>query len=585
MKGRKTQTDIDAGRKAIAEREKTVADHNRAVGDLFTKLDEASKDETAQSNREGDEARRQERESKANPWTDTFLPFAAGAAAGGVYGELANRGLDRFERGNAQALREIADELGPTNKLTTSQLNRSRAAGAAAAAERFAPTNPLLKGMNTVGRAASYGIPAAVLYNEYSNYQGRANDPNLTESERGANQQIANALLGTTTGIGVEGGRRFFFPSREPGLGAAQMRIQTARDLATRLDAKDAAASAPPPSTPTKAAEATPAPSGPRAVTPGSRADLMKQAKRYNIAGRSTMSVEQLREAVGEAVKSTPAPRGGAATKMLKGLAGPAAAASLAYAMTPDRAEAGGPADVSRYISSRLVSSGNNLSRVADVYDDYTKFAAARGETPIPLAAFSRQMREGGIGMGRMANENQYMASIRPGEYQAPARGGGPAEALTNAGIAGGAAYGVGRAIDRLPAAVGGAMRTAGEAFAPSTIDAMTDYSPDELAQGRNWMARNLPEALQFGAVGEAREMATVPSPSPYRQQPLAAAESLEAPEMDFDTQLADLTSLLQQIGAAPNPMQTAQASRAVTQLPQGFAPSNVPTNRLLAQY
>lgn len=273
---------------------------------------------------------------------------------------------------------------------------------------------------------------------------------------------------------------------------------------------------------------AAPAPSGPRAVTPGSRSDLMSQAKRYGIKGRSSMGVEQLREAVGEAVKSTPAPRGGAASKMLKGLAGPGAAAGIAYAMTPGRAE------------------------------------AADGS-------------------------------------------GGPAqsEALTNAGIAGGAAYGARRAVDALPAAVGGALRTAGEAMAPATIDAMTDYSPDELAQGRNWMARNLPGALQFGAVGEAREMATVPEPSPYRQQPMAAAESLEipqgipapredgtspygapaAPQDDFESQLADLTSLLQSIDTAPDPMQTAQASRAVTQMPQSFASPNIPTNRLLAQY
>jgi hypothetical protein len=262
------------------------------------------------------------------------------------------------------------------------------------------------------------------------------------------------------------------------------------------------------------AASTPAAPSTPRTALPGSRADMMAQAKRYNIKGRSIMSVEQLREAVGEAVRNTPAPRGGAATKMLKSLAGPGAAASIAYAMTPGRAE------------------------------------AADGSSA-----------------------------------------GGQAEGLTNAGIAGGAAYGVRKGIEALPAAVGGALRTASEAMAPVTIDAMTDYSPDELASARNWMARNLPDALQLGAVGEAREMAQVPERSPVRNQiapsEMAPIQQAEAPE-DFETQMRTLESLLAEIGAAQEPGPVANAAnsrRAAAMSPPNFAPSNIPTNRLLAQY
>lgn len=218
--------------------------------------------ETAQQQQAQQQA--QAREQAADPMMDTFLPFAAGAAGGGVYGELANRGLNAYEAGNARALNEIAKELGPTNRLTSSQLNRSRAAGAAKAAERFAPSGQLSKALAGVGRASSYGIPAGVVYNEYTNYQGRADDPKLTEKERKSNQQIANGLLGVTTGIGVEGGRRFFFPSRPQGIGTAQMRIDTARDFASRMDASDAK----PKGALAKALEAEASPAAPKPASP-----------------------------------------------------------------------------------------------------------------------------------------------------------------------------------------------------------------------------------------------------------------------------------------------------------------------------
>lgn len=97
--------------------------------------------------------------------------------------------------------------------------------------------------------------------------------------------------------------------------------------------------------------------------------------------------------------------------------------------------------------------------------------------------------------------------------------GGNLAESLTNAGVAGGVAagtgYGMGKLAQALGPMAGPAMGTAGAAMAPMSVDSMTDYSPDELAQSRNWLARNLPQALQGGAVANAREMAQVPTRGP----------------------------------------------------------------------
>jgi peptidoglycan hydrolase-like protein with peptidoglycan-binding domain len=116
------------------------------------------------------------------------------------------------------------------------------------------------------------------------------------------------------------------------------------------------------------------------------------------------------------------------------------------------------------------------------------------------------------------------------------------AEAMTNAGIAGGAAYGTSKLAQALAPALRGGLGMVGEAMAPASIDAMTDYSDADLAQGRNMLARTLPQALQGGAVDQARQMATVPERGPQAQMaqdqrlqaeamPMQSAQALQIPE------------------------------------------------------
>ena len=89
---------------------------------------------------------------------------------------------------------------------------------------------------------------------------------------------------------------------------------------------------------------------------------------------------------------------------------------------------------------------------------------------------------------------------------------------------------------------------------------------------GRNTAARYLPEAVQFGAVADAREMATVPEPSPMRGQiapsEMAGIDQGEAP--DFETSMAELQQMLAEIGAAqePGPVANAVQSQRVASLP-----------------
>lgn len=464
------------------------------------------RDRLAAEQADKEAARQQTREEGADPLWDSFAPFGAGAVVGGGYGELTNRGLNKFERGNVDALKEIGDEIGPTRDLTSSQANRAKAFGAAQAAERFAPTNRLMQAGNVMGRAAAYGIPAGLAFNEYQNYQNRANDESLTETERQSNQKIANFLLGTATGVGFEGGRRFFFPAREPGMGQALARINAAKELATRMDASEARPRTPP----AKPVEAKPEPQKPkpkRPKLPGSGSDLMEQARKYNIPGRSNMNVTQLREAVAEAVKNTPGPRGGAATKLLKSPAfAPIVAGTLAYNMADARA----------------------------------------------------------------------------------ADGSGPstADKLATAGTAGATAYGANRLLQAIPQSVTTAFSAGAPMLAPQMGADMTDYTPEETAQLRNWTARNLPAVSQFvgGYPAEAYDMAQVPErnlarvyenayqpggrPNGYGGQP-------QQPD-SFDADIAELQRLLSEMeaeGGQPMPQPQFRVP----------PPATGPQNRLLA--
>lgn len=82
-------------------------------------------------------------------------------------------------------------------------------------------------------------------------------------------------------------------------------------------------------------------------------------------------------------------------------------------------------------------------------------------------------------------------------------------EAATNALAAGGIAYGAQKGLNAIPKG-GGAMFTG--LNMPSTIDAMTDYTPEEVAQGDELLARNLPSWARFGRVEDAYQRIT-PAP------------------------------------------------------------------------
>src|SRR5690606_30661153 len=134
------------------------------------------RDRLAAEQADKEAARQQTREESSNPLMNTTVPAIVGGVAGAGIGEIENRILHNFNKGNADAIKGIAKELGPVENLTNSQMNRSRAAGAAAAAEKYMPSSPMRQTGAVLGRGLSYGIPAGIFYNEYTKYEDRATD-------------------------------------------------------------------------------------------------------------------------------------------------------------------------------------------------------------------------------------------------------------------------------------------------------------------------------------------------------------------------------------------------------------------------
>ena len=186
-------------------------------------------------------------------------------------------------------------------------------------------------------------------------------------------------------------------------------------------------------------------------------------------------------------------------------------------------------------------------------------------------------------------------ASAAYGDAEASERNGAPDNAIERAAAAGGAAagtvYGANRLLRRLPSAVGQAFSMAGDVSAPAMIDAMTDYSPDEIAQGRNWIARNIPAARHLGGgFQQGYEMAQVPEPGARSPEAMQARSQVDArtPDNDFDLALEDLRALLAASGAgedegmmppdvAPQPMQVSPMAY--------YPPAMAADNRLLRRF
>jgi hypothetical protein len=383
--------------------------------------------------------------------------FVAGYGAGRSIGSGINRLADASQRSKNEVLQGAAEDR--LRGITTRDGARTGTGRSGA----MPSDNPLLR---VGGRMLPHAITGGAMMGKGAFLLNDADQDAPFYADM-ANRGIGTGMLGGGLGIIEQGANYAVNPGVAPDARAIsimesnQLRRNGVQNRGKVIDAEaipNERAALPPPKA---------------APNPGTAAYMRRQlAKDYDIKGTSRMTKAELATKLSEVTaehgaKRTRTPKGGGRASALW----PAMAAGIAYAATPDDAEA---------------STGESAT--------------------------------------------------------------GQDRALTNAAGAGGAYLGVNRLMKMAPQ-IGRAVAAGGEGLSPMAIDAMTDYSPDELNMARNTAARHLPEALQFGAVDEAREMAQVP------ERGRMADPNFEDPE-DFDAQIAELAQILNELDAPEAPRQ-----------------------------
>lgn len=426
---RKRADDLEAKRLDI---EATKAQSGKAVSDAEA---EAARLETARKQRYQEDA--SSGLGMATRSAANLAAPAAGTALGMALGKGVNEAMDASQESKNRVLAAAAQDR--LAGITTRDGAREgvRLAGAMPINNTAARTMSRMAPHFGLG-ALSMGKGMQVLHDA---------DPEGEFFPYQADRAAGLGYIGTGAGLAKQGLRYAFSPGVAPDarsiaiINSNQLRRNGEPGALARALAGETADPASPQPRPAIAAPAAPeaAPEA-SAPAPGSKAHMQSQARDLGIKGVSRMTKSELADALSQAMARN-AGRRVRAPKLPSG-SGPAAiAGGLAYALTPDDAN------------------------------------AATGEPTSNTA-----------------------------------------EALTNAGVAGGTAYGVSRLAEMLSPAAKSALGTLGEASAPAMIDEMTNYSPDDLAMGRNMLARNLPRALQFGAVEDAYQMAQVPERNPRSQ-------------------------------------------------------------------
>jgi hypothetical protein len=435
-KGRKGQKEIDEGRATVNKRAEEVRAFNAQIERLNEQLGKAIESEANLARQSSADKSAEAKEAeKRSPYgvgiqIASGLPAAAaGYATGRSIGSKINAEADKSQASKNATLSQAAQDR--VAGLTTRE-------GARTGMQRAGAMPPA----SSVGRFISRAGPQATIGGLMAG-KGLLLAKNVDENDpllnQGINQGFASGLIGAGVGMAEKGLQYGFNPGVAPDARAIaimesnQLRRGGLNNAVDRGSLNTPQTALPPPNEPDVTPKAAP--------TPGSVAHLREQAKALGVKGTSRMGKGELASALQKAIGDQAGKRA-RGPRIPKGGGAAGIAAGLAYAATPDQAQA---ADGSQ---------GNNQAR-----------------------------------------------------------------GLANAAVAGGAAYGASRLADKMGPVGRTVVGGMGEAMTPLAIDAMTDYSPDELAQGRNYLARTLPAWARGGAVEDAYQMATVPEPNPMRGQ------------------------------------------------------------------
>ena len=386
-----------------------------------------------------------------------------GAVAGHAAGHMTSKLIDAMTSGRADSLDEVVRPMRDADlaRVPNDPALRAQAQGTVNAAKQYMPKTGLRgaveKGLATGARGAAYFGPAAMLAAEGFGLRQNA-VPSDDENFRmwGDLQQAGGTgMIAAGAGMGFEGGRRMFFPPKDPSGYAGNV---------SRIEQLKAALDPPPAGAIPRPAEVSPALQDARAAAPAAE-EPIRHSERLKLAAK----------AAGGKARSS---KRGNVDLIRK---------SITDKNMPDVAEA---LKLPRDADRRTI-----LQRLREVSN-------IGGKMAIPLAVGS------------------YMAATGDSEAADASTAERAGDAAGNFAVGAGGAYGGMKAIDALAKAAPMAMRALGSGAAmamPGEMVGMTDWSQEQLNAGRNTAARVLPEALQFGAIDEARQMATVPERNPER--------------------------------------------------------------------
>lgn len=332
------QKEIDEGRATIERRNEEIRSFNKQISELNDQLGKAENDERTAGREDIETASKKRYDEEASSGTGRATQLAAntitlpaGFTAGRVGGAAYNRRADRSQERKNETLKKTASDR--LAGVTTREGARegARLAGAMPA------DNALLRVggralPHLIGGTAGIAKGGSMLANSF---QGDDFYTDMT------NRAMGLGLIGSGVGLIQEGAGYAVTPGVPPDaqsialINSNQLRRnglpgRAASDRGQIIDAEVM------PDTPDQAALPAPEASNPQ---PGSKAYYIQEAKRLGVKGATRKTKADLVQAVNDA-------NAGNATKRVRGpkklpaVAGPVAAAGLAYAATPSDANA-----------------------------------------------------------------------------------------------------------------------------------------------------------------------------------------------------------------------------------------------------
>jgi peptidoglycan hydrolase-like protein with peptidoglycan-binding domain len=274
----------------------------------------------------------------------------------------------------------------------------------------------------------------------------------------------------------------------------------------------------------------------------GAGAGLAKQGMRYAAAPGVAHDAQALAIINSNQLRRTPAQ--GALSKALTGEAidMPADAPKPAIAAPEAPAKPTAAPGTKAYMVAQAKDLGLKGTSKLSKSELATKLAEAMSEHGAKRTVKRVPKLPSGSGAAGIAGALAYGMTPDRADASTGEMTGNTGQALTNAGVAGGAAYGVSKLAQALGPVARGVMAGTGDAMAPTAIDSMTDYSPEDLQTANNWMAQNLPPQIMPRPARQVHDMAQLPARSDNaelaqaqrmqaEQMPMASAQSLQIPE------------------------------------------------------